>query len=61
MKTKLYYIQNNVGKAKYVLSYCTGENFHNDGSLFWDIEIFKNKKKLFLEVHKLKSEGYTYK
>ena len=33
----------NVGKAKYVVNYCTGKT-HSDGSDFYDMRIFKNKK-----------------
>ena len=36
--------QSNIGKAKYVVNYCTGKK-HADGSDFYDIAIFKNKKK----------------
>jgi hypothetical protein len=34
----------NVGKAKYVVTYFTGKR-HNDGSEFYDIAIFRNKRK----------------
>lgn len=57
---KKYYIQNSIGKSKYVVSYCSGETKHQDGSLFWDIRIFKNKKNLNLFEKSLLSEGYTY-
>jgi len=40
-----YNLKYNVGKAKYLLSYYTGKK-HTDGSKFFDIKIFKNKKKL---------------
>jgi hypothetical protein len=33
----------NVGKAKYVVSYYTGKK-HSDGSDFYDVRIFTNKK-----------------
>ena len=33
----------NIGKAKYILSYYTGKK-HADNSNFYDIKIFKNKK-----------------
>lgn len=39
-----YNIMFNVGKAKYVLNYYTGEK-HKDGSKFFDIATFKNKVK----------------
>ncbi len=34
----------NVGHAKYVVNYYTGKK-HPDGSKFYDIAIFKNKRK----------------
>lgn len=41
-----YYITYSVGKVKYLLSYFTGKNFYKDGSPFYDVRCFKNKKKL---------------
>ena len=43
---KRFYIQNDIGKAKYVVNYHDGNKKHFDGSDFFDIIIFKNKKKL---------------
>ena len=57
---KRFYLQLNVGKSKYVVSYHDGEKKHKDGSDFFDIAIFKNKKKLNVFTAKLKSEGYAY-
>lgn len=36
----------NIGRAKYVVSYHDEENpkYHEDGSKFFDIAIFKNRK-----------------
>lgn len=58
---KLYYIQYNVGKAKYAVNFHDGIKKHKDGSAFYDIRIFHNKKdfKKF-EQHLLKT-GYTYR
>lgn len=56
---KLYYVQNNIGRSKYVLSFHNGIKKHNDGSNFYDIEIFKNKKKLNNKITELKKCGYT--
>lgn len=55
-----YYISHNVGKAKYVVNYYTGKK-HDDGSDFYDIRIFSNKKYMnrfvgLLEVHKQLAE-----
>ena len=38
--------QSNIGKAKYVVNYHDGISHHKDGSDFFGIAIFKNKKKL---------------
>ena len=40
-----YFVTYGIGKAKYVLNYYKG-NKHTDGSRFYDIRIFKNKKAL---------------
>ncbi len=58
---KTYYQQNNIGKAKYVVSYHNGINTHNDGSPFFDIEIFSNKVKLNVFIKTLLSKGYVYR
>lgn len=45
----------NVGKAKYLVSYFDPEKNqrHKDGSEFWDIRIFRNKKKKDLFIKQL--------
>jgi len=58
---KTFYIQYNIGKAKYVINYHDGESTHNDGSAFFAIAIFKNKKKLEDFVSGLVESGYSYK
>lgn len=42
---KTFNEQSNIGKAKYVVNYHNGEKTHNDGSPFFDIAIFSNKRK----------------
>lgn len=42
---KDYNVMYNVGKAKYLVSYYSGKKYE-DGSKFYDIKIFKNKKKM---------------
>lgn len=49
----------NVGKAKYVINYHTVGNYHKDGSEFFDINIFTNKKKFEARIKELKAKGYT--
>jgi len=55
---KTFYTQYNIGKAKYVVSYHDGKSTHPDGSPFFDIAIFKNKKKLKTFTDNLKSIGF---
>ena len=55
---KTYYRQDNIGKAKYTISFNDGIKTHKDGSPFFGIEIFKNKMKLIEFINKLVSEGY---
>ena len=47
-----------VGMAKYLVNYHDGIKKHNDGSDFFDIEIFKNKKKLKTFIVELVNNGY---
>ena len=56
---KKFSIQNNVGTAKYIVNFSNGEKFNKDGSIFWDIRIFKNKKKRDSFIKELTRSGYT--
>jgi len=49
----------NVGLAKYVVTYHDGVKKHNDGSDFMDMKIFKNKTLKDRFVRSLKTAGYT--
>ena len=42
---KLFYTMDNIGRAKYTVSKFDGVSTHKDGSPFYDIAIFNNKKK----------------
>lgn len=55
---KRFHIKYNVGKTKYLVSYHNGEKKHKDGSDFFDITIFKNKKIMNTFINNLKKEGY---
>ena len=55
---KIFNIQYNIGRAKYVVNFHNGINTHKDGSPFFDINIFKNKKKLNAFLNVLKTDGY---
>ena len=58
---KLLYTQNNIGKAKYTISFHDGENFHKDGSQFFGIKIFSNKVKFEKELKQMIKAGYIYR
>lgn len=55
---KKFYIQHNIGKAKYVVNHHNGEKKNEDESEFFDIAIFHNKKKLSKFTNELKDNGY---
>ena len=57
---KRYYQKDGIGKAKYTISYHDGKKTHKDGSDFFDIQIFKNKKDLAKFVNALHNAGYVY-
>ena len=56
--TKRFNVMYGVGMAKYLVNYHDGIKKHNDGSDFFDIEIFKNKKKLNAFIVGLVNNGY---
>ena len=58
-KIKCFYTQNNIGMAKYVIHHYDGNKKHPDGSNFFDIAIFKNKKKFTKFLLDLKNSGYV--
>jgi hypothetical protein len=41
---KRFHTQDNIGKAKYTVSWHDGIDKHKDGSDFFNLRIFKNKK-----------------
>lgn len=58
---KTFYQQDNIGKAKYTISFHNGIDTHKDGSPFFGIKIFSNKKKLNNFRTELIKDGYTEK
>lgn len=58
---KNYYESFNVGKSKYVVHFHDGEKTHNDGSPFYDIEIFSNKIAKDKFINNLLENGYSRK
>jgi hypothetical protein len=59
--SKYYYTVDNVGSAKYTVNYYDGKKTHKDGSPFYDMKIFKNKKDLNEFISGLVKKGYKYK
>lgn len=55
---KRFNIMFNVGKIKYLVNYHNGIDKHNDGSDFFNIKTFKNKKKMNCFVKELLHSGY---
>ena len=58
---KNYYTMDNIGHAKYTVSKHNGSDTHKDGSPFYDIAIFKNKKKVAKYITELVNDGYRYR
>ena len=58
---KNYYIQNNIGKCKYCVSFHDGVQTHRDGSPFYGIQTFKNIKRMNSFVKQLVLDGYKYR
>ena len=55
---KQFNTQMNVGRAKYVVNHHDGEKTHPDGSQFFDIAIFSDKRSFERFVAQLKKDGY---
>jgi len=52
--------QERIGKATYVVNFHDGVQKHKDGSEFYDIRIFHNKKDLAKFEQRLLRENYKY-
>jgi len=55
---KTYNTMYGIGSSKYVLNYHNGVKTHPDGSPFYDMALYKNKKKLQSHIKELESNGY---
>lgn len=56
--SKAFNEQHNIGRAKYVVNHHDGVKQHRDGSRFFDIAIFSNKRKKNRFVGALRRQGY---
>ena len=57
---KRYNVMYGVGSSKYTVNFHNGKSKHKDGSDFFDIAIFKNKKDLAKKINDLTKQGYIY-
>jgi hypothetical protein len=57
---KKYNISFNVGTVKYVVNFHDGMKTHKDGSPFYDLATFRNKKKMSVFVQQLLAKGYNH-
>ena len=57
---KRYNVMYGVGSSKYTVNFHDGKSKHKDGSDFFDIAIFKNKKDLAKKINDLTKKGYIY-
>ena len=61
---KDYYIMYNIGRVKYLVNFHPpfyGSRKHKDGSKFYSIRTFKNKKKMAIFIKSLVNKGYKVK
>ncbi len=56
-----YNIRYGIGKVKYVVNFWDGHSTHRDGSKFYDIMCFSNKRKMQAFCRSLKKDGYVEK
>lgn len=59
--SKTFHQQDNIGRAKYTVSFHDGQKTHRDGSPFSDIRTFTDKRKRDRFTRDLRNEGYQEK
>ncbi|CAN5536260.1 hypothetical protein BH11PLA2_BH11PLA2_16240 [soil metagenome] len=58
---KTFNTQDNIGTIKYAVNYHDGVKTHSDGSRFFDIKLFSNKKMRDIFCDGLLKQGYVRK
>jgi hypothetical protein len=58
LNRKTFFTMQNVGSAKYVVSFHDGVKTHKDGSMFYDVRIFTNKRKMEQFTRELIMNGF---
>ena len=56
---KTFNTQTNIGKCKYIINFHDGIKTHQDGSVFFDINILSTKKDFLARQKQLLNQGYT--
>jgi hypothetical protein len=56
--SKEYYVMTGIGHAKYVVNFHDGVKTHQDGSEFYDMEIFRNRPDMEAFIGELHRKGY---
>lgn len=59
--TPNYYETDNIGRAKYIVSFHDGTKTHRDGSPVYDLRIFKSLRARRAFVRGLVAQGYVTK
>lgn len=59
VRPKTYSVMYNVGTVKYLLRFHDGISGHKDGSPFYDVSCFRNKKDMYARIDELEAEGYV--
>ena len=57
MQFRIRWVQ--MGSSKYSVDFHDGKQTHRDGSPFWGIALFSNKRKLAAFVAELRRKGYV--
>ena len=57
---KKYNVMFNVGKVKYVINHHDGKQKHKDGSEYFGISTFRNKREFNKACKSLEMQGYVY-
>ncbi len=58
---KEYFTMDDVGRrGNYIVNFHDGVKTHRDGSEFYDMRIFRNKRKRDQFIRSLKKQGYVY-
>lgn len=56
---KVFNLQQNIGRAKYVVNFHDGRSMHADHSPFFNTRIFSSKKRRDAFLTSLNAQGYT--